>query len=239
MPEKLKQWPNNIELDNNPTNNVTNEVSENVEKLTNKHVTITIDEIAKALNKEKVKKTLPNKKIIETIDWKPEELTNVYKFINKYKDDNSLWINDLVTIDWWAPTWLVPVISHAFHPVSTSINYPQWNTILPLNWVIVSEKWEWDNLSFNIEDKWDYTLVEFKLDQPAIDLEKTMQTLVAPSIEIGKPVIISGRWPVSIATWLAEAYSHIVPFVANFQPWTWNVVSISHDIDNPLGKIID
>jgi len=61
-----------------------------VEKLTKKQTTITIDEIANSLGKEKVKKTLPNQKVIETLDWKPEELMPVYKFIDNYKNENEL-----------------------------------------------------------------------------------------------------------------------------------------------------
>jgi hypothetical protein len=43
-----------------------------------------------------------------------------------------------------------------------------------------------------------------------------------------KPVFISWRWPIAILTALSDAYAHKVPFVACFQPWTWNVVAISH-----------
>lgn len=236
---------NSQESENNTTKSqdnidrIVNSSVKKVETLTKPHNKITIDEIVKGLGKEKVEKTLPNKKVIQTIDWNPSELGEIYKFVDNYKNKNKLWVNDLVIIDGWVPTWLLPVISHAMHPVSTAVNYPQWNTFVALNWIEISENWEWENLEFNVEDKSEYTLVEFKLSQSSINLEETINTLIAPKVEMWKPVIITGRWPVAIATWLAEAYSHLVPFVANFQPWTGAVVSISHDAKNPIGTIIE
>lgn len=63
-----------------------------------------------------------------------------------------------------------------------------------------------------------------------------MESLVAPEVTKGKPVFISGRGPIAIATALAEAYAHRVPFVACFQPGTGRVVCISHS-DVALGTI--
>jgi len=211
----------------------------NVESLAKNTGTLSIDDICKMLWKEKVEKTLPNKKIIQTFDWNPNELGDVYKIVDKYKDENNLGVDSLVIIDWWMPTWLLPVISHALHPVSTAVNYPQGNKFLWLSGFETSEKGEWENLDFTIEDKGFYTLVEFSLTESAIDLDKTMKSLIVPQIEMWKWVVISGRWPIAIATALAETYAHKVPFVANFQPWTWAVVSISHDFKNPLWKIIN
>jgi hypothetical protein len=47
-------------------------------------------------------------------------------------------------------------------------------------------------------------------------------------VPLWKPVFLSWRWPIAILTALSDAYAHKVPFVACFQPWTWNVVAISH-----------
>lgn len=182
MSEEFKTWIESQEIwaestkVENPVVKEVKGIQTSVEKLAKNTDTFTIDEICSMLWKVKVQKTLPNKKTIETFDWNPEELWDVFKIVNKYREENDLWVDDLIIIDWWMPTWLLPVISHALHPVSTAVNYPQGNKFLWLSGFETSEKWEWENLDFSVEDKWFYTLVEFSLTENAIDLEKTLET---------------------------------------------------------------
>ena len=202
--------------------------------------TIKISDIAEQLWKREVEKTLPNQKVIKTIEWAPEDLPKIYSIINEFRRD--LWRNDLAIIDWPAPTWMIPTISHWFHPTHTAAKYPQWwpDAIIALTWTEISDniEWEWEDLSFEVTENEDFTLVEFKLDQPQIDLTKTINTLKSPKIPHWKWVRISWRWPVAIATALAESYAHTVPYIANFQPWVWYVISISHSEEFPYGTII-
>ncbi len=202
--------------------------------------TIKIADIAAQLGLEPEEKTLPNGRVVKGINWRPENLTQVYQLVNDARQESGLGKNDSITIDGMCPTWLLPVISHANHPVSTAVKYPQGgpDAVLPLSGVLIEGEGVGENLNLGVTEKDGVTTVEFSLTQPQIDVQKTLSSLVAPEIENGKPVHITGRGPIAIATALAEAYSHRVPYVANFQPGTGYVVSISHDDKYPLGTIV-
>lgn len=143
--------------------------------------------------------------------------------------------------DGGCPAWMLSTISHAWHPVSTSVKYKQGDieASLPLSGAPMEGEGSGKNLNFKVEKKDNLTVVEFSLTQPQIDAKETVQSLVAPEVPEGKPVCITGRGLIAIATTLAEAYSHKVPYVANFQPGTGYVVCISHDEANPVGKVIE
>ncbi len=202
------------------------------------HGVLKITNIASALwmTPELVK--LPNGKEVMSLVWKPEHLPLVFDLINKSEIKNTLGKNDVVTIDWVCPTRLLPTISHALHPVSTSVTYPQgWpDAKLPLSGAEVIGEGQAEGVKFTVTEDEEKTSVSFELTDASIDVQKAMQTLVAPEVVAGKPVFISGRGPIAIATALAEAYAHRVPFVACFQPGTGRVVCISHS-DTQLGTI--
>ena len=189
-----------------------------------------IDTLARALWMEKQLVKLPNWKEIMSLVWKPEDLSRVFGIINRSGVKNSLGKNDVVTVDWACPWWLLATITHALHPVNVAVKYPQWwpDATLPVSWFEMSEAWEWKDLKFDVKELEDRTEVTFSLDNPNIDTQATINSLVAPEVPSWKPVFISWRWPIAILTALSDAYSHKVPFVACFQPWTWNVVAISH-----------
>lgn len=200
---------------------------------------LSINWLADLLGMQKELVKLPNWKEISTLVWKPEQLEDIYTIISKSPQKSKLGVKDLVTIDWACPAWLLATISHSLHPVSTAATYPQWwpDEKLPLNWFSVEWEWIGDDLKFEKQEDEDKTTIIFSLDAPSIDIKKTLNSLVAPEVTNWKPVHISGRWPVSIATALAEAYAHKVPYVACFQPGVGNVVSITHS-DTNLWEII-
>lgn len=199
---------------------------------------LSIDGLATTLWLQPEKIILPNGKEITSIIWKPEHLSRVFDFISKSSVKALLGKNDVVTIDGVCPTRLLPTISHSLHPVSTSVSYPQgWLDVkLPLSGVEVAGEGIAEGVKFTITEDEEKTSVSFELTDPSIDVIKAMQTLVAPEVAKGKPVFVSWRWPIAIATALSEAYAHRVPFVACFQPWTGRVVCISHS-DVQLGTI--
>ncbi len=205
----------------------------------NPHI-IKISDIAAQLGLEPVEKTLPNGRVIKQIQWNPDHLPQVFNLINKEREESGLGKNDSVTIDGVCPTWLLPTISHAWHPTSTAVKYPQGgpDAKLPLSGVSLEGEGSAENVNFKVEEKNDYIVVEFSLTAPQIDIQKTLQTLVAPDIQEGKAVYITGRGPIAIATSLAEAYAHKAPYVANFQPGIGFVVSISHDAEHPIGTVL-
>jgi CRISPR-associated Csx3 family protein len=200
--------------------------------------TLSLVWLATALWLQPEKVTLPNGKEIMSIVWKPEHLPKVFELITKSEQKNLLGKNDVVTIDGVCPTWLLPTISHALHPVSTSVTYPQWwpDAKLPLSGAEAAGEGMAEGVKFTVIEDEEKTSVSFELTDASIDVIKAMQTLVAPEVTAGKPVFISGRGPIAIATALAEAYAHRVPFVACFQPGTGRVVCISHS-DTQLGTI--
>lgn len=200
---------------------------------------LTIDSLAKAMWMEKQLVKLPNGKEVMSLVRKPEQLPQVFEIVSKSEMKNKLWKNDVVTIDWACPGWLLTTIAHALHPVYVAVKYPQWwpDAVLPVSGFEMEDEWKWQDLKFDVKELEDRTEVTFSLENPNIDAQATINSLVAPEIPVGKPVYISWRWPIAILTALADAYAHRVPFVACFQPWTWNVVTISHS-DTDLWTVL-
>ncbi len=238
--ETTEQTP---ELSGNITSIVenTNEQLEQTMKIDLiKDNTIKIQDIANFLGLKPEKVTLPNGKEIMTTTYLPEHLPLVFSAVSK--NYQNLWLgkNDHVVIDWACPGWLLTCITHALHPVSVSVSYPQWVNAktLPLTWTEIEWEWSWENLEYKITENEEYNIVEFVMTDTQINVEKTLANITSPKLPNNKPVIITWRWPISISTTLAESYSHSVPFVACFQPWTGNVVAISHNAENPLWKIV-
>lgn len=212
---------------------------EEVENLINDGV-IQIKDLANAIWLEPEEKTLPNKKVVQQINWKPENLEEVFNLVNKAYQQAWLGNKDNVTIDGASPSWVLACISHAFHPVYTSVSYPQWGEWATIPLSGVKENWEWyaEGVEFKVEESENETVVSFELEGSQVDLERAIQTLEAPEVTNWKPVLITWRGPISIPTSLAESYAHSVPYVGLYQPWVWYVVAISHDADNPLGTVI-
>ncbi len=199
-----------------------------------------IESLAKALQLEPSDITLPNGRTVRQIQWKPEHLPSVFTLVDQIRHDSGLGKNDVVDIDGVCPTWLLPVISHAWHPVATAVQYPQGGpgARLPISGTRTEGVGAGKDLSFKVEARGGHTLVEFSLTAPQIDAIATLQSLVAPEVPQGIPVRVTGRGPIALAAALGEAYAHRVPYVAHFQPGIGFVVSISHDSAHPIGKIL-
>lgn len=200
---------------------------------------IKISEIAAALNLNPEKVTLPNGKEVISIVWKPEHLANTFEYCNKQRKESGLGKNDVAIIDGACPTWLLPTISHAFHPTMTAVAYPQGgpDATLPLSGAQCEGTGSAEDVAFKVTEGENETTVEFSLTAPSIDAAKTIASLVAPAVPVGKTVKITGRGPVAIACALAEAYAHIVPAVYCFQPGTGFVCCISHS-SSTLGTVL-
>ena len=202
---------------------------------------ITVNDIATIIGLKESEKTLPNGRVVKIVEWAPENLETAYKAVDDIRRELGLSKKDCVVVDGGSPTFVLPTISHAFHPAYTAFNMPQQSgekVALPLSGAQIEGEGAGDDLKYTVTDKDDYILVEFALDKPAIDVAQTLKTLKAPEVAKGKGVCISGRGPVAIAGALAEAYAHHAPFVANFVPGLGYVVSISHDANTPLGTVI-
>lgn len=197
---------------------------------------ITVAQIAAVLGLQPEDVTLPNGKVVKQIVWKPEHLPAVFEEVNRLRAAAGWGKPDSITIDGIGPTWLMPGFTHGVHPASASLAYPQGGpgATLPVSGVQAEGTGHAPDVTFKVTEGEDATTVEFALAAPQVDAAAVMAALVAPAVPTGKPVKITGRGPTAIAVGLAEAYAHLVPWVACFQPGTGYVVSISHS-STPLG----
>ncbi len=189
--------------------------------------------MTKVLNVLQMAADLGTEKGDRGFNWSPTQLDEVFGYVVEQQVGRG----ELLLLDGPAPGWLVVCAAHAAHPGDAEIKYPQGDCTVRCTGYLVEGAGKAQDLSFVVEDKGDYTSVEFSLDSPAIDLQATMENFVAPQVPQGKPVYISGRGPVAILSALANAYAHTVPYVACFQPGTGNVVAISHDKNTSLGEV--
>jgi CRISPR-associated Csx3 family protein len=202
-------------------------------------MTIKIDDIATELGLQKEKVTLPNGKEIMSLVWKPTHLTDVFRLCDAKRAQSGLGRNDVVVIDGVCPTWLLPTVTHAFHPCQTAVAYPQGgpDVTLPISGVQIEGSGSGQDITLKVTETEEATTVEYSLSAPQVDALAVLKSLVAPEVSMGKSVRITGRGPIAIAAALAEAYAHRVPTVAAFQPGTGFVVCISHDANRPLGQV--
>jgi CRISPR-associated Csx3 family protein len=203
-----------------------------------KHI-VSIETIAARLGLAKVETTLPNGKVVMALTWTPGHLPRVFETCNQLREELGVGKNDVVVIDGGCPTWLLPTVSHAFHPTSTAVRFPQGgpDVVLPVSGVQIDGAGAGADVEFEVKEVDEYTLVEFKMTKNEIDAVATLASFVAPVVTFGKAVRISGRGPIAIAAALAEAYAHRVPSVACFQPGTGFVTCISHDAAKPMGTV--
>ena len=222
--------PNNVSLEGTKFQSLKELSTEKLPEVISEEWILTITWLANAMWMQKQLVKLPNWREVMSLVWRPEQLPQVFDIINKSEMKNKMGKNDVVTVDWVCPGWLLATITHALHPINVSVKYPQgWpDAKLPVSWFEMEDKWEWEDITFDVNEFDDRTEVTFVLDNPNIDVQATINSLIAPTVLHWKPVFISWRWPIAILTALSDAYAHKVPFVACFQPWTWNVVAISH-----------
>lgn len=209
------------------------------EALKPRKVSVKIDEVAAEIGLQKEKVTLPNGREVTQIVWKPEHLSQVFQACDRKRQAMGLGKLDVVVVDGVCPTWLLPAITHAFHPTQAAVSYPQGgpDAMLPISGTDIEGAGAGKDLSFKMNESDDAVTVEFSLTAPQIDAQATLNSLVAPKIPTGKPVRITGRGPIAIAAALAEAYAHRASSVSCFQPGTGHVTCISHDAKQPLGTV--
>jgi CRISPR-associated Csx3 family protein len=201
--------------------------------------TVKIADVASALGLSPEKVTLPNGREVMSIVWKPEHLEDVFRHCDNLRQELKIGRNDVVVVDGVCPTWLLPTITHAFHPSQTAVKYPQGgpDATLPISGALVEGEGTGTDVSFTVKEEDDATVVEFALSSPQVDAEAVVKSITAPNVPHGKPVRITGRGPIAIAATLAEAYAHKVPAVSCFQPGTGHVTCISHSDEQPLGTV--
>lgn len=165
-------------------------------------------------------------------NWAPTDLPAAFRAVEAERVGRG----EVALLDGAGPTWAIACIAHACHPGDAYVNYPQGACTLRVTGWPVEGLGQAEDVTFTVTDGGDHTLVEFGLNSPNLDLPKAMAGFIAPAVPHGKPVRITGRGPVAIATALATAYAHLVPEVAMFQPGVGYVVALSH-CNTPLGTV--
>lgn len=203
-----------------------------------KHV-VSIKNIATRVGLVEAETELPNGKVVMALTWTPGHLPRVFETCNKLREELGVGKSDVVIIDGGCPTWLLPTVSHAFHPTASAVRFPQGgpDVVLPVSGVQIDGAGAGADIEFKVEEGDEFSLVTFNMTKNEIDAPVTLASLVAPAVTFGKAVRISGRGPIAIAAALAEAYAHRVPSVACFQPGTGFVTCISHDASRPMGTV--
>ncbi len=92
-------------------------------------------------------------------------------------------------------------------------------------------------ISFNVIEKKDYTVIEFKLEEAIIE-PNLLKIIEPPKVDASKGVVLSGRGPIWIYCFLVHYY-HPTAFVATFDPRLGGAVVVeSHKKGFNVGEVI-
>ncbi len=198
--------------------------------------TISVSQIAGMIGKQPGPINLPGGKVIQGLDWKPEELPGVEAALKPFSAMGTPWL-----IDGAGPQWLIACITHALHPCAISLA----DSKVEGGQVAISERKLPEgagkgDLTFSVEEKEMGSVVKYGSANP-IDF-KRLPELVAPTTVQGKPVFLNGR----SATWavvdIATTYQHVVPAVFVGQPMGaagyCYVCAITHSPDIKVGSVV-
>jgi CRISPR-associated Csx3 family protein len=196
---------------------------------------LSIPDLAQALGKEPVKRTLPNGSVVEQIVWEGGDLPKIAQLLHNRSGD----MPEHVKIDGPAPAWLVAALAHECHPRAVSLNSP--DGFVPVGCRRPEGPGAGANLIFSVEEKDNgWLLVICRLTDPAVPLSPSdLAHIVPPAVPMGAKVILSGRMPNWLAASLAMAYHGIAKAVALFQPGTGATVAWTHSKEVRLGEVIE
>jgi len=203
----------------------------------NMNTTIKIAELAQALGKTETEKTLPNGRVIKTIEWEGSDLLKVAEQLH----NNSAAMSETVDIDGGMPAWLATAVVHEVHPRHARLNSPDGfvgigcqrpsgNGSGPMDWK-VEELPETGNGRRTVK-------VEFALDPSRPFTVEELDAVTPPEVGLGDVVILSGRGPLWLTASIAMAFHGRCAAVACFQPGTGATVALTHAADVPLGSLI-
>ncbi|MCX8171580.1 MAG: CRISPR-associated ring nuclease Crn3/Csx3 [Candidatus Bathyarchaeota archaeon] len=90
-------------------------------------------------------------------------------------------------------------------------------------------------IKFNVAEKDEYAIVEFEIDSGVLTPEE-LRDIKPPKI-VGKGVILSGRGPIWLYSYLVHHY-HPATFIATYDPRVGAVIVESHMTKYKVGDII-
>ena len=193
---------------------------------------LTIANLATALGKQEVSRTLPNSKVISQIVWEGADLVRIAELLHNQSSE----LPEVVKIDGAAPAWLVSAITHECHPRMVALNSPD-------GYINVGCRRPCGNgegIGFKVEDHpHGWSLVTFELDPSAPLAPVDLDRIAPPDLgNLGAKVIISGRGPNWLVASLAMSYHGRAAAVACFQPGTGSTVVWTHTSGVQLGDVI-
>ncbi len=208
---------------------------EKVEKENAQYEKIGIEDIAQMIGKKEEDIILPGREPMKGLNWKPQELKDVYMKLQELAERGGNFV-----IDGRAPQYLVVDIVHAMHPNRVALadskveggsvgisglNTPTGEGSGPLPFQ-------------KTEDFNGGVLVEYAKKDFIIVDNKKLNEVVPPAVASGKPVFLSGKTSNWAVAEIAMSYAHIVPAVYLYQPGTGFICVITHSVSHELGSIV-
>lgn len=210
-------------------------VPERVEQESMEHERIGVEDIAEMIGKKEEEIILPGREPIKGLNWKPEELKEVYIRLQGLSEKGGSFL-----VDGRAPQWLVVNIVHAMHPNRVALaDSKVEGGAVGISGLNTPDGEGSGPLPFQkTEGFHGGTLVQYAKGEFIIVDNQRMNEVIPPAVAEGKPVFLSGKTANWAVAEIAMSYAHIVPAVYLYQPGVGFVCAITHSTEHELGSVI-
>lgn len=192
---------------------------------------IEISELATKLGKSEKMITLPNGRVINTIQWNGGDLKTVAKILHGADKASEVQINGA------APAWLIAALCHECHPSVALVNSP--DGYVRVECQKPSRNTSGENLEWSTVSKDGVITVKVQQIDPSIPLNPSdLAKWCPPEVPFNTTVVLSGRMPNWGMAAIAMAYHGYCKAVALFQPGVGATVAITHSPSVELGSIL-
>lgn len=195
---------------------------------------LTIEEVARMIQKEPETRTLPDGRVVSGLLWKGEDLVAIARVLH----NRSAEFPEVVHLDGPAPAWLITALVHELHPRFVRVNSP--DGFVAIGCQKPSGEGSGPNLRFEVRPGPDgFVVVHAEALDPSEPFSpEDLDKVVPPAVKFGSRVIISGRLPHWMTASLAMAYHGIAKAIACYQPGVGATVAITHSREVRLGEVI-
>jgi len=193
--------------------------------------TITTQQLSELLGKAPITKTLPNGRVVSSINWEGTDLPKIDTTLRGW----GFGADDHVVFDGPSPAWLGLSVVHGCHPAAASVNDPRLGTV-PIGCQEPSSEGSGANLSFSVEERDEFAVVTFEIVGGVFSVDD-LNDVTPPAVQPGMGIVLSGRGPNWLTISLAMAY-HNTPWLACYQPGVGATVAMTHSPAMKLGTVI-